>query len=233
METYNYSQFKTAHYRVPEFLGPKAGENYVEMKVHDLQGNPVELSQYLGKRPVVLETASLTSPSYVQSLPKMRRLMQLYPDVLFLVLYVREAHPGSLIRPHKSLGSKLMAARQLVGTHQESRTVLVDTLEGQAHRDYGGLPNMVYLFDTEGKVAFRGDWNRPEHLAYVLKRMMAGRQVFRRDYFKPAKPKPWATWKALRFAGWPAIWNFLKNLPGMCQLSQEANLKYSHRALLQ
>jgi len=233
METYNYSHFKPAHYTVSDFGGPKAGQPSIEMELFDLDGKRQNLSRYLGKRPVVLETVSLTCPSYVQALPKMRNLQKVYPDVLFLVLYVREAHPGGLTPAHRTLGGKLIAARQLEELHHEERTILVDSLEGTAHQQYGSLPNMVYVFDKEGRVAFRADWNQPDHLAYVLKALTSeDRNLFRRDYFSPLSPSVWSAWKALRIGGFNAIWDFMKGIPSLLKLCKLNNLNYHHRALI-
>lgn len=214
-----------------DFHGPKAGESFVEMELFDLSGQRKSLSEYLGKQPVVLETASLTSPTYVQALPHMRGLQQLYPDVLFLVLYVREAHPGRQLPAHQTMGDKMIAARQMVTRYDEKRVVLVDDLNGSSHQAYGGLPNMVYVFDKEGKVVFRGDWNRPGHLAYVLKGMMQGRQVFRRDYFSPYKPTAKTAVRSVGYAGVDALWQLVKSLPSLIRLCRLARLNYEHRLL--
>lgn len=233
MKPYNYTQFKADYYSVPEFHGPQAGEYYYEMEVYDVRGKRRRLSDFLGRRPVVIETASLTNPSYVNALPHMHKLQMQYPEVIFLVLYVREAHPGRQMPAHSSLGNKLIAAQQLASQYNEKRTILVDDLEGTAHQKYGKLPNMVYVFNPNGKVAFRGDWNQPGHLAYVLKGLQKGRQVFRRDFFAPPKPRVQSVIKALVTGGMDAFWQFIKSLPQLTKLCRLSELSYQHRLLHQ
>jgi len=134
METYNYPHFKPEHYSVSEFRGPKAGETFEDLNVFDLDGKNRKLSQYIGRQPVVLETVSITSPVFAHTREAMHQLQQVYPDVLFLLLYVREAHPGNITTAHRSMASKLVTAKYLVDSHKEQRTVLVDDSDGSGHK---------------------------------------------------------------------------------------------------
>ena len=59
---------------------------------------------------------------------------------------------------HDNIGAKLACARLL---HEEagiSRDILVDDLAGRVHRAYGLMPNMTWVIDRGGRVAYKADW---------------------------------------------------------------------------
>ena len=76
----------------------------------------------------------------------------------FLIVYVREAHPGEHFPHHTSLEQKLAHARKLRDLEKVKLPILVDDLQGTAHKAYGLLPNMIYLIDREGVVVYKSDW---------------------------------------------------------------------------
>jgi len=139
----------------------------------DTLSNPARLSDYRGKF-IVLETASITCPAYRQHVQPMNDLAQKYADaedLVFLVLYVREAHPGGRIGQHVSLEQKLELARQFdTRVPNERRALLVDDLEGTAHRAYGSMPNMAYIIGPDFRVLFRSDWTHVTMIDDILSR---------------------------------------------------------------
>ena len=93
-ETYNYPRFKMSNYELGYFPGPKAGDQVdYGYTFTDLNGKAVNLEDYKGKW-LVIESGSLTCPMYVKNVKAFARLTEKYPDVEWLVVYVREAHPG-------------------------------------------------------------------------------------------------------------------------------------------
>jgi hypothetical protein len=90
----------------------------------------------------------------------------------FVFLYTREAHPGENYPAHRSFDQKLAHARAFKAEFKIERPILVDDLAGTAHRLYGSLPNMTYLFSRGGRVLFRADWTDPptieQAISYVL-----------------------------------------------------------------
>ncbi len=79
-------------------------------------------------------------------------------DVEFLLVYTREAHPGENCPAHTTLEEKKGDATALVEREGVHSTVIIDDLEGSVHRAYGAQPNMLYLIDKKGRVAFRALW---------------------------------------------------------------------------
>lgn len=164
---YNTPRFKVKQYDWDVFMGPAAGDPAPDFSVTDLDGNEVKLSDYRG-RWVVLETASSTCSMYTKNIPDMTALTAQHPDVEFLVIYVREAHPGERLHQHRSFEEKLSAAKLLKPRYKEQRRVLIDSLEGGMHRAYGAMPNIIYVINPEGIVQYRCNWATADGLAEAL-----------------------------------------------------------------
>ena len=122
---YNYNRFKTSNYDYEKFPGPKAGETMLDFTLHNMAGDEVKLSDYKGQW-VVLETGSLTCPMYVKNIKPIDKLKEKYPDVKFLVVYVREAHPGSRRGAHEDLAQKTEMAKEVQSDYGEKRDILID-----------------------------------------------------------------------------------------------------------
>lgn len=76
----------------------------------------------------------------------------------FLIVYVREAHPGENFPHHVSFEQKLHHARKLRELERVELPILVDDLQGSVHAAYGLLPNMAYLIDRDGTIVYKSDW---------------------------------------------------------------------------
>ena len=75
----------------------------------------------------------------------------------FLFIYVREAHPGELIPEHGTYEQKVAQAKMLAD-RGNTRQIVVDDVNGEVHRQYGGLPNMSWVLDHTGRVAYKASW---------------------------------------------------------------------------
>ncbi|MHA2101614.1 MAG: peroxiredoxin family protein, partial [Candidatus Kariarchaeaceae archaeon] len=102
IKTYNYFHFNAKEETKSEFMGPDIGEIAPDFVAYTINGDEIRLSDYKGKT-VVIESGSYTCPSFIGYINPMNKLSLQYSDVEFLVLYVREAHPGSKIGPHQSM----------------------------------------------------------------------------------------------------------------------------------
>ena len=90
----------------------------------------------------------------------------------FPFMYVREAHPGELYGAHKSIEQKFEHARAFRDYGVE-RQIVVDSLHGKVHRQYGGVSNMTYIIDHTGHIAFRAEWTVAEDIREVLGEVLA------------------------------------------------------------
>lgn len=154
---YNQPRFTVKQYDWDLFKGPRAGEEAQDFTLTAQDGSNVKLSDFRGKW-VVIETGSATCSMYTKNIPGMLALRKEFPDVAFLVVYVREAHPGERLSQHKSFEEKKQAATLLAPRYGEERPVYIDAYEGDMHKSYGGMPNIVYVINPEGKVHYRCNW---------------------------------------------------------------------------
>lgn len=201
---YNYTHFNPSAYPLhQEFGGPKIGDPAPDFRVTDIDGAEVALSDFRG-RFVVLETGCATCPMFGKGITTMNALAYRFPDVVFLVLYIREAHPGENLGPHRCLADKTAAANLLRREEREGRRILIDTLDGQVHQAYGGMPNIVYVIDPQGTVVFRNMWNDPSAVEEALKQAMAGGDPSRLQP-RPRPPRPAVIRRVLRRAGRQAV----------------------------
>lgn len=212
-KTYNYPNFTASQYNFGAFGGLSVGEQVTPFIVTDLEGSHVSLADYRG-RTVVLETGSATCPQYISRVGGMNRLAKNYPDVVFLMLYVREAHPGDLFSAHVSLEQKTTQAKWLVDKEPEKRTILVDDIKGNAHRALGAWPNMIYLIDANGTVRYRGKWNETDATENALSLLLNDQDP---GYIEPEfSPVDLSTLKrVIGRAGEGATVDWLLALPGM------------------
>ena len=210
-DLYNYRRFDPGDYMFDRFTGLAVGEKYIDCELTTLDGRVVHLSDYLDK-PIVLETGSVTCPMYSQAVTHMQEFAAQYPEMNFLVLYVREAHPGDRTQAHADFSSKSNNAQLLRTTYGERRTVLIDSIDGRAHQEFGSLPNSIYVIDVDGAVLFRSTWNNTDKLPAVLSALRAKRNFDTSD-FTPISPSPVRALKPLWIGGPLAIWDFITGLP--------------------
>ncbi|QUR67757.1 deiodinase-like protein [Mycobacterium spongiae] len=211
LQSYNYPHFHVHPEQLEALGGVEVGDPAPDFAARRLDGTEVRLSDFRG-RPVVLETGSVSCPQYVSRVTQMNALAYRFPDVVFLVLYVREAHPGGHISAHRTADDKNAAARIAVSEEREGRVILVDDVEGSAHHDYGCMPNTVHVIDAKGTVVFRALWNDPAGVEAALRSLSSGGDPAAvRTAFSPAPPT--TLLRVLRRAGWRAVWDFALAFP--------------------
>jgi peroxiredoxin len=174
---YNYSHFTREHLQEithSAFAGPEPGEQAPDFKARSLEGETVRLSDYKGKKNVLLLFGSATCPMVAASVKGINELYDEFrgDDVEFLFIYVREAHPGEELSAHSSLSDKNHAARLLRDEEDLEMPVLIDDLRGSIHRKYSRLPNPAFLIDKAGRVAFRCMWTQPDLLGEAIEELL-------------------------------------------------------------
>jgi len=81
----------------------------------------------------------------------------------FLTIYIEEAHPSNgwafennvVIPSHETLEQRCQAARFMLSSVKFDCPVVVDTMEDEANKAYGGLPIRLYIIKNQ-KVVFAG-----------------------------------------------------------------------------
>ncbi len=224
---YNNEHFVAKAYDWDVFGGPSAGEQFKDSTLIDLDsGEPVKLSDFQGKW-VVLETGSSTCSMYTKNIPDMKGIEADYPDVEFLVIYVREAHPGERLHQHRDFEEKLAAARLLKPRYGEHRRVLVDSHNGDFHRMYGMMPNILYVIRPDGTIHYRCNWATAEKLREAL----ADRENY--HTYENADVKElkaarglYTTIRTMWTGGFVALYDFVKAGPGMAIRHQKVDAFY-------
>ena len=209
-ETYNYSRFRMSVYELGYFPGPKAGEKVdYGYTLTDLNGNTVNLEDYQDKW-LVIESGSLTCPMYVKNVKPYSKLKEKYPDVEWLVVYVREAHPGERAAQATSIEEKINYAKRSRDDYGESRPIAVDTVDGKWHHDWGLLPNTVYVINPEGMVIYRADWSFAQNVDRVLQNRD---KINSNEHIPIIGAAPWITIPVTLKGGWIALFDILIIFP--------------------
>lgn len=84
-------------------------------------------------------------------------------------IYTREAHPGEHYGHHRSMDDKRHHARAFQDQCHVRREILLDDLEGTAHRAYGMLPNMTWIIGRGGFIHYKATWTSASDVAGALK----------------------------------------------------------------
>lgn len=223
--TYNLERFRLSDYDLTRFPGPQVGEPAPDFGLTGLDGNALQLSSFRG-RWLVLETASASCMMYARNVGGIGLLREKFPEVEWLVVYVREAHPGRRRPAHRNMAQKIGLAASLEREYGESRTVAVDTLNGDMHRAYGSLPNMVYVLNPDGEVVYRCDWCSVPQLERVLgqrPQLETNTHTMTDDLHYPSvRLTAMILWRS----GIMAIWDFLRAAPGLLPAHRAADQHY-------
>ncbi len=99
-----------------------------------------------------------------------------------LFIYTRETHPENfrdVYEPFQSYEEKIDRAKELRDRFHSPRRFLVDTLDGDIHRAYSGVPNMSWVLDHTGRIVFKGSWTKINDVRSGLERAIQMREIKR------------------------------------------------------
>jgi hypothetical protein len=110
--------------------------------------------------------------------------------VALFIVYIKEAHPedgwaltynrrsGIEIQDPQSTAERTETATACALRMRTSIPVLIDEIDNQAARAYGGWPDRLYLIGTDGRVAFQGAEGpfgfKPDQLEEAIEMELAG-----------------------------------------------------------
>jgi thiol-disulfide isomerase/thioredoxin len=140
--------------------GIPVGSKAPSVSVHDLDGKPVDLGQYIGKKPVLLEFWATWCERCEELLPRVKAAHQEFGNqVEFLGVNV-------------TVNQTPERVRRYLETHQPPYRTLYDD-QGTSIRAYG-VPTTSYVVvvDAGGKVAYTGVGGTQD-IAAVLRRVIA------------------------------------------------------------
>ena len=147
---------------------------------------------------------------YVKNVKPFEKIRDKHPDVEWLVVYVREAHPGEKAGQAKSMDEKIAYAKRNRDEYKEDRKIAVDSMDGKWHHDWGLLPNTVYVINPEGKVIYRADWSFPNNVDRVLQNRD---EINDNEHIVIIGAAPWITIPVTLKGGWIALYDILKVFP--------------------
>ena len=148
-----------------------------------LDGTRIDSWHSADGHPTLIIFGSRTCPVTISAAPSLVRLHgQFGPHVRFLLVYVREAHPGASIPQPRTLDDKLRHAAALKAELALPFEVAVDDIDGGLHRLLGARPNSAYIVDRDGVILFRAQWaNVDKPLAQALAALAQGRPIRYRE----------------------------------------------------
>jgi Iodothyronine deiodinase len=187
---------------VPEdpfaLAGPDVADPAPEIRLLELEGGLVRLSELWADRPLVLVLGSYTCPEFRMSSSSLLRLAQIFSDQVTVgLLYTREALPSDAPSPYpdwkpaptSTPGVKVelpqavdmehrLEAAQLAATKLSLGSpvrIVVDGMEDAAWEAYGPAPHNAFLIDRHGTVMARQAWFDAKGME-VLVRHLLGRE---------------------------------------------------------
>ena len=165
-------------------------------------GDPIRLSDRIGKKPVVLTFGNFTCGPFRSMYPAVEAVRERHPDdAEYLMIYVREAHPtdgwamksnekvGVAVAQPTSLEERIAVAEQCAAKLNPSMPLLVDDITDTVGNAYSGMPARLYVIDTAGDVAYksgRGPFGfKPEEMEQALMMLTLSEQPVE----EPATPE--------------------------------------------
>ena len=162
MSEYRYKRFTTSLlFRDLRFARNAAdpGDAFPSFELLTTKGDKLVNDDVFVDKPVLFIFGSMTCPMTASSAPSLENLYNEFGHrVEFVMLYVREAHPGENFAQSETIEDKLESARALEKFYGIEWTVAVDNVDGDLHRALDPKPNAAFLMNSEGDILFRSLW---------------------------------------------------------------------------
>lgn len=182
---YRYEHFRTRqlfHDLTFSLSALRAGQDFPDFDLETTDGERARRKDLIHEGPVLLITASITCPNTQASMDGAKRLYSEFgDDVRFVMVDVREAHPGVNYPQPASFDEKVRHASDLKSLYELPWVVAIDDIDGGLDRQLDGKPNAAWIIDGEGQVIFRSHWVADERgLRRALKAVQRGEAPPRR-----------------------------------------------------
>ncbi len=155
---------------------PGPGDRVPDFDLPTLGGGRFRSADLRETGPALLIFGSYTCPVTDNAAPGLNGLHARFGDsVRFVMVDVREAHPGKEVPQPSSLEEKMAHAEQLRDLHGFKFEVAADDIDGTLHRALSPKPNSAYVLGKDGTILFRAQWaNDTNALAAALEAIAAG-----------------------------------------------------------
>lgn len=154
------------------------GDSLPAFELVTTDGDGLTNQDLLGNKALLLIFGSVTCPMTASAMPFLLQLHTEFGDrVGFIMLNVREAHPGEHFRQPGTMEEKLKHAQALKQFYEIPWTVAADNIEGNLHRALDPKPNSAFLANGGGIIVFRSLWaSDKKALRQALESVVAGRK---------------------------------------------------------
>lgn len=186
MDEYRYKRFTTdLLFRDLRFAMDSAapGDPVPEFELITTDGKRLQRDDVFRGKPVLIIFGSMTCPMTASAAPTVQALYEEFGDRIdFIMMYVREAHPGERFSQPESIVDKLEYSEALKEFYGIDWTVAADNIDGDLHRALDPKPNSAYLMDSEGSILFRSLWAADGNALHsTLAAVAAGRAPVSRE----------------------------------------------------
>jgi hypothetical protein len=117
-------------------------------------------------------------------LPDVEDLQSKYKDkdVEFFVVYSKEPHAEERryfkkYKQHTSYEHKKEYACELVKEFKMKVPVLIDDLDEAVVKAFGRMPNMTFVVDKQGLIAYKADWMEASRISEILDELLSEQET--------------------------------------------------------
>ncbi|MGE0454794.1 MAG: redoxin domain-containing protein [Vicinamibacteria bacterium] len=169
---------------------PRPGDPVPDFDLPVVGGGRFRSADLAETGPALLVFGSSTCPVTDNAAPGLNDLHRRFGSrVRFVMVNVREAHPGKAFPQPATLGAKVAHAALLRGFYGFEFELAVDDVDGTLHRALGPKPNSAYVLGSDGTILFRAHWaNDTRALAGALEAVVAGESLRRSQSGGVVKP---------------------------------------------
>ncbi|MGE0129048.1 MAG: peroxiredoxin family protein [Blastocatellales bacterium] len=138
---------------------PGPGDRAPEFDLPTVGGGRFRSRDLAESGPALLVFGSSTCPMTDHAAPGLNELHRRFGrQVRFVIVNVREAHPGGAIPQPPTLADKTKHAERLRDLYGFEFEVAVDDVSGTLHRALSPKPNSAYVLGPDGTILFRAHW---------------------------------------------------------------------------
>ena len=161
-DEYRYKHFTTSLlFRDLRFRkdAAAAGDPFPEFELITTDNARLANDDVFDDTPVIFIFGSMTCPMTASAAPSVQELYKEFGQrIKFIMLYVREAHPGEHFNQSETIEQKLDYARALKDFYDIDWTVAADNVAGDLHLALDPKPNAAFLANKDGIILFRSLW---------------------------------------------------------------------------
>ena len=186
----NTSDYRFEHLNLGLLLGDMRfsrtallpGDRLPDATLLNLDGQEVSLRSLAAGRPIALVTGSTTCPATASAMPDLNALEERYGDhVQFVLLQVREAHPGAEVDQPRTSRDKVQHAQLMREVYAVRWPVLVDDIDGTLHRQLDTEPNSLHIIGADGEILYRALFAGDPGVENAIAAVAAGEQLTKKS----------------------------------------------------